>query len=231
MLIFQGVTTRISTRIFLSTKWPLSWIDDHLGWPYPRPAGWNRSIGSVGRRKSTENPSPKMAIYNDQTPAGWENLKGSEFSKGIRTPTWPKHSGEGFRIYKNLPRNSCRWISIAWICHGFFVLVYIWTRVFSCYVKLREVHDNIEVSHLWKLSSKKDMFFWFEQTSCSGTKQTKPPPKNKLPKVGFLIKAMGNWAIETWLVAFSNPSEKYARQNGNLPQIVAKIKNIWVATT
>ena len=36
----------------------------------------------------------------------------------------------------------------------------------------------------------------------------------------------------TFLVGgWTNPSEKYDRQNGNLPQIGLKIKDIWVATT
>ena len=41
-----------------------------------------------------------------------------------------------------------------------------------------------------------------------------------------------HWVLWTgyiliWLVVSTNPSEKYARQNGNLPQIGMKIKNIW----
>ena len=33
--------------------------------------------------------------------------------------------------------------------------------------------------------------------------------------------------INNYLFGGFNPSEKYARQNGNLPQIGVKIKNIW----
>ena len=36
------------------------------------------------------------------------------------------------------------------------------------------------------------------------------------------------WISEdSWLVVEPTPFEKYARQNGNLPQVGAKIKNIW----
>ena len=41
------------------------------------------------------------------------------------------------------------------------------------------------------------------------------------------------WKLTTsYLVGgWTNPSEKYARQIGNLPQVGVNIKNIWVATT
>ena len=40
----------------------------------------------------------------------------------------------------------------------------------------------------------------------------------------YIFRQLGN--PETKLVGGFNPSEKYARQNGNLPQIGVKIKNI-----
>ena len=39
-----------------------------------------------------------------------------------------------------------------------------------------------------------------------------------------------SWSISV-LVGGFNPSEKYDRQIGNLPQIGMKVKNLWVATT
>ena len=47
------------------------------------------------------------------------------------------------------------------------------------------------------------------------------PPTDKHPHIPWKPKLVGGW---------TNPSEKYARQMGNLPQIVVKIKKIETTT-
>ena len=64
----------------------------------------------------------------------------------------------------------------------------------------------------------------------------------KIDNDGFLENMLNTWTrqndelaevfkqlmfIKTYLVGGFNPSEKYARQIGNLPQIGLKTKNIW----
>ena len=66
-------------------------------------------------------------------------------------------------------------------------------------------------------ASNKPVTFPYPRDECNKTKLVSPLNSS------LNQKQVGEW----WLVGGFNPPEKYARQNGNPPQVGMKIKNVW----
>ena len=69
--------------------------------------------------------------------------------------------------------------------------------------------------------------FDFRQSKWNYKSKPKAAPREAKAATEFELLFRKDHLVGGW----TNPSEKYACQNRNLPQIEMKIKNIWVATT
>lgn len=118
------------------------------------------------RRENPWKPSPKMA----------ETFRG--------------------RIYKNLPRNSCRWIceyinpmDLSWVFSTGLYLNPEFSRAMLNFGRYTIILRFLTFENYLK------KLFWFEQTTCSETKQTNPLQK-QIAKGGLLNQSygeLGHW--------------------------------------